>query len=131
MVEARQFFAGAILKDPANREVRENFPLLATDEQVVQLCNMEALEQLRLADDAFDADALVGYAFDSFAIEKTVLDAEGGAFRSKGRWFRLRYHCEVSPDVTAVSAFAYAIGDPVPKDQWEEHFLNADDEGLD
>ena len=131
MVEARQFFAGAILKNPANREVRENFPLLASDEQVVQLCNMEALDQLRLADDDLYADALVGYAFDSFAIAKTVLDAEGGAFRSKGRWFHLRYHCEVSPDVTAVSAFAYAIGDPVPEDQWEEHFLNAADDGLD
>lgn len=131
MVEAREFFAGSILTDPANAEVRENFPLLARDEQVVQLCNIEALEQLRLAEGDFEPDALVGYAFGDLSVNQTVLDAEGGAFRSRGAWFHLRYHCAVSADVTAVSGFAYAIGDEVPESQWEEHFLNGSDEGLD
>lgn len=131
MVEASQFFAGSILEDPVNAEVRENFPLLARDEQVVQLCNMEALEQLRLAAGNLAPDTLVGYAFGDLVVDRGMLNAEGGAFRSRGAWFHLRYHCAVSPEVTAVSAFAYAIGEPVPESQWEEHFLNGSDEGLD
>ena len=130
MVEATDFFAAGILADPANLEVRRNFPLLASSEQVVQLCNMEALEQLRLAGRLPVPDALVGYAFDGFSVRGTTLDATGGAFRSGGAWFHLRYRCTVAADVSAVSAFEYAIGDPIPESQWEEHFLNSDDDWL-
>lgn len=131
MVRATDFFAADILADPDNAEVRDNFPMLAGSEQVVQLCNMEALEQLRLADANLVPDALVGYAFDDLSVSGHTLTAEGGAFRSQGRWFHLRYRCTVSPDVRAVAAFEYAIGDPVPESQWEEHFLNSDDDWLD
>lgn len=130
MVAARDFYAAGILADPANEEVRKNFPLLATSEQVTQLCNMEALEQLRSAEPAVLADALLGYAFDAVAVSGTELDAEGGAVRSGGRWFHFRYHCAVTPDIASVSAFQYAIGAPIPKDQWEAHFLNSDDDWL-
>lgn len=128
MIAATDFYAGGILADPANAEVRANFPLLANGEQVVQLCNMEALEQLRLAEPPVIADTLVGYAFDSVSVTDGVLDAEGGAVRSGGRWFHFRYHCAVTPDVAAVSAFAYALGEPIPEDQWDDHFLNANDD---
>ncbi|KRA47888.1 DUF930 domain-containing protein [Devosia sp. Root635] len=131
MTAATDFYAGGILADPANVEVRKNFPLLASSEQVIQLCNMEALEQLRLADPAVPADALVGYAFDAITVAGTMLDAPDGAVRSGGRWFHFRYHCAVTADMAGVSAFEYALGDPVPPEQWEEHFLNANDDWLD
>ena len=131
MVAATNFYAAGILSDPANTEVRKNFPLLARDEQVIQLCNMEALEQLRTGEVALEADALVGYAFDSVSVDRGVLDAPGGAVRSGGNWFHLRYHCAVAADIASVSAFEYALGAPIPPDQWEEHFLNGDDDGLD
>jgi hypothetical protein len=130
MVAATDFYAAGILSDPANGEVRRNFPLLATSEQVTQLCNMEALEQLRSASPAVPADALVGYAFDSIAVSGGELDAEGGAVRSGGTWFHFRYRCAVAPDIASVSAFEYALGPAIPRDQWEEHFLNADDDWL-
>ncbi|GLQ12220.1 hypothetical protein GCM10007913_41530 [Devosia yakushimensis] len=131
MVRATDFYAASILADPANAEVRVNFPLLASSEQVVQLCNMEALEQLHLARTDLAPDALVGYAFADLSVQGNTLAADGGAFRSRGGWFHLRYRCAVSPDVSAVVAFEYAIGDPVPESQWEEHFLNSDDDWLD
>ncbi|KQX38810.1 hypothetical protein ASD04_09155 [Devosia sp. Root436] len=130
MIAATDFYAGGILADPANAEVRRNFPLLASSEQVTQLCNMEALEQLRLADPAVPADALVGYAFDSITVAGTVLDAPDGAVRSGGSWFHFRYHCAVTPDIAGVSAFEYALGAAVPPEQWEEHFLNGNDDWL-
>lgn len=130
MVAATSFYAAGILADPANAEVRKNFPLLASDEQVVQLCNMEALEQLRTGQEAMDADTLVGYAFDSISVSLGVLDAPGGAVRSGGKWFHFRYHCAVAADMASVSAFEYALGPSIPQDQWVEHFLDADDDWL-
>ena len=67
----------------------------------------------------------------SVSVDRGVLDAPGGAVRSGGNWFHLRYHCAVAADIASVSAFEYALGAPIPPDQWEEHFLNGDDDGLD
>lgn len=130
MVEAYEFYAASILGDPANGEVRDNFPLLASSEQVVQLCNIEALEQLRVSGTAIDADAVVGYAFDDYAVEGDMLRVEGGAYRSAGQWFHIRYRCSILADMTGVGRFEYVVGEAVPQSEWEEHFLNADDDGL-
>lgn len=130
MVEAHDFYAAAILDDPSNAELRDNFPLLASSEQIVQLCNIEALEQLRSSGAASDPDALVGYAFGGFAVDHDELRVDGGAFRSRSQWFHIRYRCTVMADMSGVRAFEYAVGDVVPPSQWEEHFLNADDDWL-
>jgi len=130
MVAATDFFAAGILENPENVEVRRNFPLLADREQIIQLCNMEALEQLRHAGIADNPDALVGYAFDGIAVEGLSLEAEGGAFRAAGQWRRIAYRCEVAADMGSVVGFQYALGDTVPESQWEEHFLNSDDDWL-
>lgn len=131
MVAATEFFATDILNDPSHREVQQNFPLLASREQVIQLCNIEALEQLRSHGVADNPDALVGYAFDGIAVAGLSLEADGGAFRAAGQWYRIRYRCEVAPDIRSVSRFAYVVGALVPESQWEVHFLNSDDDWLD
>lgn len=131
MVAATEFYAADILNDPAHREVHRNFPLLADREQVIQLCNIEALEQLRIDNVAENPDALVGYAFEGIGVTGLSLEANGGAYRADGQWHRVRYRCEVAPDIRSVSAFAYAVGALVPQSEWETHFLNADDDWLD
>ena len=130
MVAATEFFAAGILNDPSHREVQQNFPLLASREQVIQLCNIEALEQLRTHGVADNPDALVGYAFEGIAVTGLSLEANGGAYRAAGQWHRIRYRCDVAPDIRSVSAFAYAVGALVPESQWEAHFLNSDDDWL-
>jgi len=131
MTQASQFYASGILADPANAEVRDNFPLLAGSEQLIQLCNIEALEQLRGEPGAGEPDALVGYAFGDMQVTGGLLEAEGGAFRRDGQWYHLRYRCTAGSDLRSVSAFEYQVGALVPPSEWEEHFLNGDDEGLD
>jgi len=131
MIAATEFYAADILNDPTHREVQQNFPLLADREQVIQLCNIEALEQLRIDKVAENPDALVGYAFEGIGVSGLSLEANGGAFRAAGQWYRIRYRCAVAPDIRSVSAFAYAVGALVPESEWEAHFLNADDDWLD
>ncbi len=128
MVAATRFYASSVLNDPANTEVRENFPLLADQEQVIQLCNIEALEQLREAEPGAPPDAVVGYAFDSIDVNGLDLSANGGAVRSGGQWYHIRYHCAVAPDIRSVPAFEYELGAPVPESEWDAHFLNGTDD---
>lgn len=126
---ATTFHASDILNDPTNGEVRRNLPRLAPSEQVVQLCNIEALEQLRL-NGLTEADALVGYAYAPIDIDGLALSADGGAFRSQGQWFHIRYRCTVTADISAVTLFEYVVEDMVPESEWEAHYLNADDDWL-
>lgn len=48
----------------------------------------------------------------------TVLDVRD-AFRARGRWYDVRFRCEVDADATKVVSFSYAIGDAVPKSEWK------------
>ncbi|WEK04209.1 MAG: DUF930 domain-containing protein [Candidatus Devosia phytovorans] len=130
-VHATTFFASGILDDPANRDIAETMLLLAGDEQVIQICNMEALEQLRVADASKLPDAVVGYAYGDLVLAGNRLTASGGAFRSAGQWFHLQYHCTAAADARGVSAFDFTVGDAIPESEWEEHALNGSDEGLD
>lgn len=131
MTQASRFYASGILGDPANRELQGNFSLLAGSEQLIQLCNIEALEQLRGEPGAAEPDALVGYAFDDMTVANGQLEAKGGAFRRGGQWYHVHYRCTVAADLRSVGAFEYEVGALVPQSEWEEHFLNGNDEGLD
>ncbi|WP_297111321.1 DUF930 domain-containing protein [uncultured Devosia sp.] len=130
VIRAHTFYASAILRDPTHVEVYRNFPLLDHREQIIQLCNIEALEQLRVAGTADNPDALVGYAFEGISVSERVLEARGGAYRAAGQWYRIAYRCEVASDIGSVSAFEFEPGPLVPQRLWEAHFLNADDDWL-
>ncbi|MGV8853457.1 MAG: DUF930 domain-containing protein [Devosia sp.] len=133
-VKASRFYASGILSDPANADLRRNFKTLATSEQLVQLCNIEAVEQLGrdgVGQPGPAPDVVVGYAFGDLAVSGTTLVADGGAYRQGGAWYRLRFECTSNADMSVIAAFSYTLGDSVPKSAWEEHSLNVDDEGLD
>ena len=133
-VRASDFYAAGILSDPANSELRRSFNSLASSEQLIQLCNIEALEQIGrdgAGQDGAAPDVVVGYAFGDLEVQGTTLRAEGGAYRQKGAWFRLRFECTSNADITAVASFDYTLGDSVPRSEWEEHYLTADDDWLD
>lgn len=119
-----------ILNAPENAELRRGLSRFATSEQVIQLCNLEGLEQLRLAGMDPAPDALVGYAYADIKLAGFSLLADGGAFRSGGEWFHLRYRCAVASDFTSVTSFEFAPGEIIPHEEWDAHFLNADDDWL-
>lgn len=128
MVHASHFFAAGILADPANAEVRETLPLFALDEQSVQICNMEALEQIADWKAGMHPDTLVPYAFAETRMVDGVVQVDGGAFRNAGQWYQIRFRCAVGADHRSVSRFEFAVGDLIPPSEWDEHFLNATDD---
>ena len=128
MTQATHFFSGGLLADPRSRKAREALPGLAPDERIIQLCNIEALEQIHTANAArFQPDFAVAYAMAEVKLAGDTMEANGGAFRSRGRWYRLSYRCAVAPGLTQVVSFAYRVGDPIPKEDWASHGLIAGD----
>ena len=123
MVTSRSFYAGARLADPRARGTRKKLEGLLPDERLIQLCNIEATEQLSRARDNFNADAVVVYAMSDPQLTATTVSAKGAAVHAGTAWYRLRFDCEVTPDMKAVTNFRYALGASIPPDQWEEHAL--------
>ncbi|HTN60947.1 MAG TPA: DUF930 domain-containing protein [Devosia sp.] len=131
MVHARQLLGASVLAEPASKEVRETLPLLGSDEQRIQLCNIEALAQIHAADERWDPDILVAYAMADMEVTDHGVAADGGAFRSRQQWYGFKFRCEVSSNLKAVTDFQFAIGEPIPKSEWASHDLTADDQDMD
>lgn len=127
MVRATHLFAADLLAEPASKEVRETLPLLANDERVAQMCNIEGLEQLRQWDASLSPDTLVPYAMADMDVRKTTLTADGAAFRSKRKWYGVKFVCEVAADFQSVTAFEFSVGAAIPEVEWASHDLTAED----
>jgi hypothetical protein len=125
MVQAKRFFSAAILADPRSRQALEGLSQLAADERIVQLCNLEAMEQVHRWRVDFSPDLLVAYATSDIVLAGRNLRADGAAFRSKGRWFNIKFGCAVAPDIKSVAAFEFQVGDEIPESEWEANFLPA------
>lgn len=131
MIPATQFLANDILKDPKNRQVRDTLTLLDRSERITQLCNIEGLEQLRLLHPGERPDSLDPSAMAETTVRDYTLEAPGGAYRLNRKWYEIQLTCTVAPDYLSVSAFSFAPGPAIPKDQWESHNLIDDDVELD
>ncbi|WP_158409588.1 DUF930 domain-containing protein [Devosia psychrophila] len=127
MLEATEFYASDLLRRPENAQVRETLPLLAPDERIVQLCNIEALEQIRIANAGRFPDSLDTSAFEETEISNGKLSAPLGAYRAARKWFYVTFECTPGPDLESVVEFTFDLGDEVPRELWEEHELIPED----
>ncbi|WP_416066742.1 DUF930 domain-containing protein [Rhizobium sp. ZK1] len=127
LTQAKALFSGKTLASPRSRKAREMLATLSGGERNLQLCNLEALEQVSRSRPGSAPDLVAPYAMKPEKVRGASVEVEGGAFRSKGNWFNIRFHCEVDPTGKAVVAFAFAIGEAIPRDEWQEHNLIAED----
>jgi hypothetical protein len=126
LIVASQLYSARLLADRHNRSARAAMKTLAADERIIQLCNIEAMEQVRRARAALKPDYVIAYAMADLKLSAHEVDAEGGAFLSHRNWYGLKFRCGVSPDDSKVVAFAFLVGEPIPKSQWASHNLTAD-----
>jgi Domain of Unknown Function (DUF930) len=127
MVQATHLQSAEVLADPRSAKARKALGQLAPSERVVQLCNIEAMEQVHLWKAALKPDFLVAYAMADTEFSGQKLKAGGGAFRSKSRWYNIGFTCEVTPDLKQVVSFVFAVGSEIPKSDWADHNLLGDD----
>lgn len=119
MIHPPRMLSQRVLADPRSRETVALLPKLAPEERVEQLCGLEAMGQIHDWQRDFEPDRVTAYALAGTKLSGRVLTAEGAAFRSKRHWYGLRFACTVSPDLKRVTAFAFHVGEPIPRERWE------------
>ncbi|MBE0581923.1 DUF930 domain-containing protein [Devosia sp.] len=127
LTSATALYAGELLRNPANTQVRDTLPLLTPDERIVQLCSIEALEQIRLSRDKGFPDSLDTSAFEETQITDGKLVAPLGAYRANRGWYYVSFECTPESDLESVREFKFRLGDQVPRDLWEGHELIPED----
>ncbi|GAB5374571.1 MAG: hypothetical protein AcusKO_10330 [Acuticoccus sp.] len=130
-VRPQQMLAARLLEDPQNRQARQALANTVDDERVIQLCALEAMEQIAVWDDAFRPHRVNASAMRDTVLAARTLRADGAAFFSRGRWFHVRFACEVSPDLRNVVSFEFAVGGPIPRRRWAAHHLGTEPAPLD
>jgi hypothetical protein len=119
MIHPATMLASAALADPKSRQAREMMPHIDPTERNVQLCNLEAMEQVHAWRPSFEPERIVAYAAAELAIAGDDIRADGAAFLSGGEWYTLHYDCSLSADHARVVSFAFKVGSAIPRDQWD------------
>lgn len=113
--DAQELYSKDALSDP---RVKQAIGRLPPKRRIVQLCTIEALEQIRRQRlDAFP-DMLVPFGPSGGFVSADGMSANGGAFRSRAKWYAVDFKCEVDAETTSVVSFSYAIGKVIPKSEW-------------
>jgi hypothetical protein len=113
----------AVPASALDARIRGQLEKLAPDERLEQRCDMEAMNRIGKADGAYRPDKVIAYAFGDPKLTGTMLKTKGAVFRSEGEWYRLSFRCEASADRLDVTSFRFSIGDRVPREDWEAHYL--------
>lgn len=98
---------------------------LAPEARIEQRCNVRAMGDISREHPGFAPDGLVAYAFadpDTNLAAETIR-APGAAVRSKGAWYHLSYRCQTAAEGLDVVTFSYALGEMIPRSDWDAHYL--------
>lgn len=119
-VEAEELFSAKSIADPRVKQAMGQLPV---KKRILQLCSIEALEQIRHQRPEDFPDMLVPFGPSGGFIGKDQIDASGGAYRSKSNWYDVNFKCKVDLETVEVVSFSYAIGGIVPETAWKSRRL--------
>ncbi|WP_245464456.1 DUF930 domain-containing protein [Mesorhizobium sp. M8A.F.Ca.ET.021.01.1.1] len=125
MIHPTRMLSAKTLADPRSKQARADLETFASDERMVQLCNLEAMDQIRQWRADFQPERVVPYATAEEKITGTTIAADGAAFRSGKNWYSLKFKCQLAQDGESVIGFEFLVGDPVARDKWDELGLPA------
>ncbi len=107
----------------AESKLEYQLRLLDPSARLEQVCDIEAMAQIRREAKEFRPDRAMASALAEPKASAASLEAKGAAFRSKGKWYQLSYVCQTSPDQMKVLSFDYKIGAAIPEDRWDGYGL--------
>lgn len=115
--------AFATAADAANRRVEKRLHTLDPMTRLEQICAMETMARVHKDANPHRPDRAIIYALAAPLLKGDTVTGNGGAFRSRGKWYRYSFTCKATADHMTVSSFSYKIGSPIPEDQWETYGL--------
>jgi hypothetical protein len=107
----------------ADARFERSLKMLAPSERLEQLCDYTAMTRIRQDARHFRPDRAVAAATADLKTKGNTIEAKGGAFRSRGKWYKLSYSCTAAPDHLKVTAFHYTIGSEIPEAKWAAYGL--------
>lgn len=114
----------ALGKDRRQKQLEYALKRLDPATRLEQLCDAEAMK--RIGKDfrqVYRPDRSILSALSEPKIKGDMISGEGGAFRSKKKWYRYSFTCKATEDRLHVTDFSYKIGDEIPETQWSRHGL--------
>ena len=102
----------------ADARFEKSLRLLAPEERLEQLCDYAAMTRIRQDAGHFRPDRAVANAIADVQLKNDTIEAKGGAFRSRGKWYALSYKCKADAEHLTIESFDYKIGDEIPEAKW-------------
>jgi hypothetical protein len=112
LAAAEALYSGQTLSNP---HVQQALGKLPPRDRIIQICSIEALEQIRHQRPGTFPDV---FAPGDGRTTDTSFVVDNGAFRTRGTWISMRFECTVELTKMAVTQFRYLIGGAIPRDQW-------------
>lgn len=107
----------------ASAKLERTLKLLMPADRMAQLCDATAMARIRKDMAKFRPDRAVANAMVDVVIAGNKLEAKGGAFRSRGKWYSLSYTCLTNDEHLKVLSFDYKVGDEIPEEKWASYGL--------
>jgi Domain of Unknown Function (DUF930) len=118
--QARRLYSKDALSDP---RVKQALGKLSPTDRVIQICSIEALEQIRRRQPGAFPDML---ARAGGSVSNTGLTVSNGAFRSRAQWYGVDFKCQIDAEAMSIQSFSYAIGHAIPESEWGARQLPRD-----
>ena len=126
LVEATTLYTAHALASRLGKATLADLDLTDPQERIIQLCNYEAIEQVRREHPKLRADFALAEARSAPTLSGLSVTAQGAAIQGGGRWYDLSFRCEVAADLAGVAAFAFALGDAISAPERERLDLPAE-----
>ncbi|MFK4821844.1 DUF930 domain-containing protein [Ochrobactrum quorumnocens] len=120
LTSAQQIYSKDTLADP---RVKQAIGKLPQRDRIVQICGIEALEQVRHHRPGTFPDMLAPSAG---VVSETSFTIRDGAFRSRAKWYSIDFQCQVDTKAMKITDFSYLIGKAIPEVQWNSRQLPRD-----
>lgn len=88
------------------------------ESRLTQVCDLEAMNRIARDGTPHRPDRAMVDQLGEPKRNGHSLRGTGGAFRSKGEWYRFSFSCDAASDHMSVLSFEYKIGNKVERKEW-------------
>lgn len=120
LTRAREIYSKDAMSDP---RVKQALGKLAPKDRIIQICGIEALEQVRRHKPGAFPDML---AREGGSVSATGLTVSDGAFRSQRKWYAIDFTCKIDAETMVINSFSYDLGRAIPEGEWGRRQLPRD-----
>ncbi|MGX1742087.1 DUF930 domain-containing protein [Bosea sp. NPDC055353] len=105
------------------KRLRQQFERVELQTRLEEVCDTEVMLQINRDHPEFTVDKVIAYTFQSPTQKSNRLIADGAAFRSRNRWFRLAYRCQTGPRHLDITELNYKVGSEIERKLWHRLYL--------